>query len=73
MSPVAISSLFARLALVAALKGCGAELWQPFEDDEASAVKVLRTPHSGDLGHGLIGIVDALADLVARCKGERRG
>lgn len=26
-----------------------------------------------DLGHDLIGVVDALAPLIAECEGERRG
>ena len=44
-----------------------------FHDDEASTLKMLHKPLRDDLGHDLVGVVDAPAALLAQREGERRG
>ncbi len=43
---------------------------QPFHDGEASPFQMFDEPLRDDLGHDLVGIVDALAALEAQCEGE---
>src|SRR5208337_1162923 len=46
---------------------------RPLHDDESGALKVLHEPLGDDLRHDLVGVVHALAALVAQREGERRG
>jgi hypothetical protein len=52
---------------------CPAADRRPLHDDEAGALEVLDQALGDVFGHDLVGVVDALAALKARCEGERRG
>ena len=50
-----------------------ADLRRPLHDDEAGALQVLHKALGDDLRHDLVGVVDALAALVSKRIGQRRG
>jgi len=52
---------------------CAVDRRWPPHDHEARALEALDKALGDDLGHELVGVVDALAALEAEREGERRG
>jgi hypothetical protein len=62
---------FISAALKSAPKRRGPNLRRPLHYHEASAIEILNKPFADDLGHELVGVVDALAALKAQGERER--